>query len=359
VLHLGDYLYEHANGVYGDGAPLGRIPAPDRELVSLADYRERHAQYKADPDSQAMHRQHAFIAVWDDHEFANDAWREGAQNHQPGEGDWWQRRESAARAYFEWMPIRESSSAREARIWRSFRFGDLAELAMLDTRLVGRDDPAGARDAPERSLLGAEQERWLFETLAASQREQVAWRVLGQQVLLAPVRRRDRAIVSADKWDGFPAARARFLDLLERESIDDTIVLTGDFHSSWALDVAREPFSRAGYDAESGRGSLAVEFVAPGISAPGFPDPREAAARAAELRAVNPHVHWIDFHHQGYGLLDLDRERAQGEWWFVDAVRERRRGEHFARAFRTLRGANHLEAVAAASEPPASPARLA
>jgi alkaline phosphatase D len=351
VLHLGDYLYEYANGDYGDGTDIGRVPRPDRELVSLADYRERHAQYKADPDSQAMHRQHPLIAVWDDHEIANDAWKGGAQNHQTGEGGWPERRESAVRAYFEWMPIRERSSASEALIYRGFRFGDLADLTMLDTRLVGRDRLVSRkeRDAiadPARSILGVEQERWLFERLVASRRDEVAWRVLGQQVLVAPVHRRDGSVLSTDKWDGYTASRARLFDTLERQGVDGVVILSGDLHSSWALDVPRDPFSTRGYDPTSGRGSLAVEFLAPGISAPGIPDPEENARVSAEILAANPHLRWVDFLHQGYAVLDLDRERARCDWYHVEDVRRRGSGERFAKAYRTARGRSHLEEAA-------------
>ncbi len=346
VLHLGDYLYEHANGEYGDGTALGRVPRPDREIVSLADYRTRHAQYKADPDTQALHASHPVIAVWDDHEITNDAWRGGAQNHQDGEGSWEARRNNAVQAYFEWMPIREQSSVREARIYRAFRFGDLADLAMLDTRLVGRDRPdrAAANEA-QRSLLGAEQERWLFERLDASERDGVIWKVLGQQVMLGALHREDGAILSADKWDGYAAARTRLFDHLESHRIRDTVVLTGDFHSSWALDLPREPHDPGAYDPATGRGSLAVELLTPGVSAPGYLDVEKGRARAEALRAGNPHVRWIDFVNRGYGVLDLDRERARGDWIFVETVRERRTDARIGKSFRTLRGRNHLEPI--------------
>lgn len=360
VLQLGDYLYEYANGAYGDGSGMGRVPLPDREIVSLSDYRTRHAQYKADPDSQDMHRQHPLIAVWDDHELANDAWKDGAQNHQPEEeGDWAARREAAVRAYFEWMPIRERSDAREALIYRGFRFGDLADLAMLDTRLVGRDrqlargDPA--LDDPARSILGREQERWLFERLVASRGDGVAWRVLGQQVLVAPTRRSDGSVLSTDKWDGYLASRGRLFDTLERQGVDDVVVLTGDLHSSWALDVPRDPFSQRGYDRASGRGALAVEFVTPGVSAPGMLDPEEGARVAAEILAANPHIRWVDFLHRGYAVLDLDRERAQCEWYHVDDVSRRSPDARFAKAWRTQRGRSHLVEVASPSPPPVAP----
>ena len=122
VLHLGDYLYEYKNGQDGDGTALNRVPMPDKEVVTLQDYRIRHAQYKADLDSQAMLRQHPLIAVWDDHESANDSWMDGAENHDPdqGEGDWLKRRTASVKAYYEWMPIRENRSAQQLQIYRSF-----------------------------------------------------------------------------------------------------------------------------------------------------------------------------------------------------------------------------------------------
>jgi len=162
VLHLGDYIYEYANGEFGDGTPLGRIPRPDNETITLSDYRTRHAQYKTDTDLQEAHRQHPFIAVWDDHESANNSWMHGAQNHNPelGEGPWFERRLASQRAYFEWMPIREqplvAACTERPQIFRRFGFGKLADLIMLDTRLYGRDRQPDrpADDDPHRQLLG-------------------------------------------------------------------------------------------------------------------------------------------------------------------------------------------------------------
>jgi alkaline phosphatase D len=173
VLHLGDYIYEYANGTFGDGTALGRIPMPDREIVALDDYRTRYAQYREDPDLQAAHRQHPFIVIWDDHETANNSWRGGAQNHQPDEGEWSVRRAAAVQAWREWMPVRELPGL-EYRLYRHFAFGDLADLMMLDTRLEGRDEQVASRDdvaaieRADRQLLGAAQEQWLLETLRDS-----------------------------------------------------------------------------------------------------------------------------------------------------------------------------------------------
>ena len=142
VLHTGDYIYEYgANEWGGDIARrLGRVHEPPHEIVSLADYRRRHAQYKSDPDAQAMHAAHSLLACWDDHESANNPWAGGAQSHQrDSEGDWAARREASIRAYFEWMPIREPGPGRtRAQFWRSYTFGDLATLFTLETRHTAR-----------------------------------------------------------------------------------------------------------------------------------------------------------------------------------------------------------------------------
>lgn len=346
VLHLGDYLYEYGRDGYGGDAGLGRDVDPAHEILSLADYRARYAQYRSDPDLQSVHLQHPFIAIWDDHEIANNSWRDGAANHQPEtEGDYAARRAAAVRAYFEWMPIRESTPG---RIYRSFRFGDLADLVMLDTRIIGRDaiaangDRATALD-PGRSILGDTQAAWLERELSASKQAGTAWRVLGQQVMLASHSRpEDR--MNPDAWDGYRASRSRLLSNLGPGRVPDVVTLTGDYHSSWAMDVAPDPFASS-YRPDSGSGAVSVEFVAPAISSeplgatPGLPE--SFASDAQQL----PHVRWIDVEHNGYLLLDIDRERSQGEWYFERDVTRPVPDEHFGAAFATARGASRLEAV--------------
>ncbi|MEE4298791.1 MAG: alkaline phosphatase D family protein, partial [Pseudomonadales bacterium] len=269
VLHLGDYIYEYADGEYGSGERYDRVPLPEREIVSLDDYRTRYAQYRLDPDLQELHRQHPMVAVWDDHESANNSWRDGAQNHDAGEDPWPARKAAAVRAWHEWLPARSALTQREPRIWRSFALGDLVDLVMLDTRLYGRDREADAPtnraviDDPARSLLGPAQEAWLFDELLQSKRAGTTWRLLGQQVMFGQLGGMgDVPILNTDQWDGYAPARARVLGHLAANGIDDVAVLTGDIHSSWAMDLAPDPFG-GGYDPATGRGSLAVEFVTP------------------------------------------------------------------------------------------------
>jgi alkaline phosphatase D len=345
VLHLGDYIYEHPNGRYGDGTPLGRIPEPDAEIVTLADYRTRHAQYKRDPDLQEVHRQHPFIVVWDDHEFANNAWVGGAANHnaEENEGAWTLRRAAAVRAYLEWLPIREDRATRRVRIYRTFSFGDLADLMMLDTRLAERDAQAASRDEvgriddPARTLLGPAQEHWLAGELAASGRAGVRWQLLGQQVMFAPGSLPGAASASTDNWDGYRPARTRVLDALAAHRLRNVIVLTGDVHSSWAYDVPRDPWS--GYDPGRGTGTAAVEVVTPAVTSPsGFGEPDRAARRAASLLRSRPHLKFVDGLHRGYVVLDVTRERAQADWFFVPTITERSAAEQFGKGFFTVAG---------------------
>jgi alkaline phosphatase D len=348
VLHLGDYIYEFPNGRYGDGTALGRVPAPDREIVALADYRMRYAQYRSDPDLQEVHRQHPFIVVWDDHEITNNAWRDGAENHNPdrGEGEYAPRRAAAVQSYLEWMPIREDRSTRQPRIYRSFAFGDLADLIMLDTRLVDRDEQAVRResiavvDDPKRSLLGRAQEEWLVAELAASKRADVTWQLLGQQVLFAPCSLPGANAVSTDTWDGYRPGRQRVIDAIVGQQLQNVVVLTGDIHSSWGYDVAQNPWDD--YDPGTGRGTLAVEVVTPAVSSPsGFAN-EGGAERMAAARRARPHLRYLEGLRRGYVVLDVTRERAQADWFFVPTVTVRTRLEEFGKALITEAGRPHL-----------------
>ncbi len=348
VLHLGDYIYEYANAQYGDGARLGRVPDPNQELVALADYRTRHAQYKLDPDLQEAHRQHPFIVVWDDHELTNDTWRDGAENHNPdqGEGEWSIRRDAAVQAYFEWMPIREPREGRP-RIYRTLNFGDLADLVMLDTRVTGRDQQAANRDAiqaiesPSRSLLGPAQEAWLARELAASTRARRAWQLLGQQVMFAPQAPVGSRGASVDSWDGYRASRDRVFEVVERVGVPNFVVLTGDVHSSWAYDLPKRPYDS--YDAASGRGSLGVEIVGTSVTSPSNLGAGPGGEKQiADIRAARPHLHYADGRYRGYVVVDVTSQRLQADYYYVRTVEERSRDERFAKGFVCTAGSHHL-----------------
>jgi alkaline phosphatase D len=369
VMHLGDYLYEYGAGQYGSV----RTPEPAHEMVTLADYRLRHAQYKRDADSQAMHRQHPLIAIWDDHEITNDAWNGGAQNHQPGsEGDWSARVAAGLQAYYEWMPVRPVDVNRLRNNHRGFAYGDLADLLMLEERLGARSqqlttathptvlgagfattDP-GYSD-PSRTLLGDAQESWLIDRLRSTP---ARWKLLGQGVMFAQLKApgADQAtnpglyFINGDQWDGYEPARNRLYAAIQGDAthakVDNLVVLTGDIHSSWAADLHPNPYNpivaNGGYDKATGTGSLAVEFVGTSVSSPGV-DTDTTGAVAGAIRFYNPHFKYVQLTRRGYMLLDVNRDRVVGEWWYVDTVASPSNVETFAAAFEVRHGENRLQ----------------
>jgi alkaline phosphatase D len=336
VLHLGDYFYEYANANYGnrpgvgDGKAFGRIHAPNHELLALEDYRVRYAQYREDPDLQAAHRQHPFIVIWDDHEFANNSWSGGAQNHQANEGSWPMRRRAAAQAWREWMPVRVEGEVILG--YRKFTFGDLADLFMLDTRIVGRDEQvATAKDVASierqsRQLLGATQETWLFGGLRDSVRAKRPWQILGQQIMFSPQAAMGTQGGAIDSWEGYRAARNRVFDAAASAGTSHLVVFTGDVHSSWAYDIARDPF--ANYDPQSGRGAIGSEIVTSSVTSPSG----LTAERAAALLKARPHLKYVEGEQRGYTVVDITRERLQADWWVVPTVTERSSAESRAKS---------------------------
>lgn len=335
ILHLGDYIYEYEEGGYGDGAAIGRPLDPPHEIVSLSDYRRRYALYRRDADLQECHRVHPFIAVWDDHETANDSWKDGAENHNDGEGDWAARKAAGIQAYFEWLPIRPFAAYRE-RIYRRFQYGQLADFLMLDTRIEGRDEQVAlpidpARHDTSRTILGAEQKSWLKENLAASTAQ---WKFLGQQVMmgqlqilelqrLLPVETdydtySSLLAINMDQWDGYAAEREELLDFVRDQGIENLVVLTGDIHSSWANELYTNPAVLTGGLLER---PLAVEFVTPSVTSPGFPA-GAAELVSAILPLVNPHIRYTELQTHGFILLDVNRERTQAEYYYHQDIRD-------------------------------------
>ncbi len=378
IVHLGDYTYEYGNGTYGDGTDIGRIPEPNKETVTLSDYRTRLSQYRRDPHLREAHRLHPWILVWDDHEVANDAYKDGAENHQESEGDWEVRKAAALQAYYEWLPIREINGGGEinGRIFRLFQFGDLAQLGMLDTRLFGREQQTpqlidgmtyellvspeellfylNEINRLDRQLLGVTQEQWLYRQMKHASEQNTQWQILGQQVMMgqlsvtaAGLPPGVRIPLNTDQWDGYAGARQRILNYLQANNIDNTVILTGDFHSSWAHDICFNPYDSSLYDPATGTGSRAVEFVGPAISSPFFVDPDPALAKGLEKFALfnNPHTKYVDLENNGYMVIDMDRYRARAEYYHVDDVLNPDTGESLAAAVETATGHNHAVLV--------------
>jgi len=319
VIHVGDYIYEFGDGVYGDIRGLD----PAHECVSLEDYRARYRLHRSDPGLYEIHRQHPMIATWDDHEIANDGWVDGAENHNPMEqGEWAARRAAGTQAYFEWLPIREGEAG---RVYRRLSYGDLVDIIVLDTRYEGREEqvpltaPGGLEqiNAPGRQLLGAEQEEWCYERLDASTAQ---WKLLAQQVLMGQMiltpgeeGEPNRPFFS-DPWDGYEDARLRFLAHVSDSGLENLIVLTGDVHSSFVNELTPDPYS--GYDPETGAGSVAVEFVTPGVTSPGLSFDESTVAL---VRDRNPHIRWIEVLKKGYMIIDVDTTRIQGDFFHFSA----------------------------------------
>ena len=373
-LHLGDYFYEYGAGDYATerAAELGReFPADNAgELFTLTDYRRRYALYHRDEDLQALHAAAPCIAVWDDHEFADDAWRGGAVNHNPGEGDWNARALAALRAYYEWMPIRPPAGEGSARIYRSFDFGGLLALHMLDTRFIARDrqlayeryidEATGQLDRdrfladlgnPARRLLGDDQRDWLAGQLAASQ---APWQLLGQQVLMArmlmpaemlgaasyadipPIveelarlkaaAQAGQALADAqlarlaavtpynlDAWDGYPVERERLYGAASATG-KRLVSLAGDTHNAW-FSTLRD---RSGTE-------VGIELGTPSVSSPGmetyFQMDAPTAERLAEaLPLLVDELNYCNLHQRGYLLLTATPDELRADWTFVDSV---------------------------------------
>lgn len=336
IIHLGDYLYEYQPGKYSMGHNNHdvRRHEPPREIVSLADYRERHGQYKTDPDLQALHAALPFIVTWDDHEVCDGNWAEGAFEHQKNEGSFAARRRAAQRAYDEWMPVRISGTAvidDGTRMYRRLQFGTLADLSMLDLRTyrserVEPEDPA--IDAAGRTITGARQLGWLEENLSTTP---ARWKFIGNPVMVAPVLLPPRPTAeqyalsqtvsftplepsapNTDVWDGYTADRKRLLNHLVSEKIEDVVFLSGDVHTAWANDVPTE-----------GGTPVATELVCSSITSNNVDDFIGVAPRSlslsleAAIQSENPHVRFVNLDDHGYCVLQVTKARVQMDWYAI------------------------------------------
>jgi alkaline phosphatase D len=331
VVHLGDSIYEDRAHT---SRSVRRHEGTER-VVTLADYRGRYAQYRTDPDLAALLARHPVVAIWDDHELAGGAWRHGAARHDAGtDGDWHARLEAATRAYREWTPLRLPDPADPLRLWRRVRLGNLCEILVLDTRLAGRDRPAAGRRpvvrvwTRRRRLLGKAQWRWLEDQF---RRSPPGWRLVASQVMAAPVAvAPGRLGVNPGMWDGYPAERDRLLKLLAAHP-GETVVVSGDLHSSWASELGP-----------------AVEVSVPAVSAPTFAEalapPMPGARRLLEwiIRRANPHVRYVDTAHHGYVVLELTPRQLEAQWWHVATVRHPDPAEYCAARFTVARGEPRL-----------------
>jgi alkaline phosphatase D len=357
AVHLGDYFYEYKWGEYpepGDAIDI-RMLHPEGEAMTLAGYRERLATYRSDPDLQRLHQIYPVIAMWDDHEVANDTWKGGAENHQADEGDFPTRMRAAEQAWREWLPVSDN-------YWESYEIGNLASLYRLETRHVARDEPHdlgkvikaapkgkaeealtafrdGAWRDPARTLLGAEQEAWLTKGLKQSVGAGKKWQVLAQEVVMGSLILPDvansppegadprvkrslaaRALASKvqlplnmDAWDGYPVARER----LYQAAIDaraNLVVLSGDSHNAWAFDLdlkgKRVGVELAGHSVTSPGAESNLPWIKP-----------EVLADATVKR--NAQLKWCDTSQRGYMAVELTPRAMTGEYRFLAGIKQR------------------------------------
>ena len=356
LLHLGDYIYEASQTPPASQTPspdIGRPFEPPGECRTLAEYRTRYAQYHRDPQIQAVHHAMPMIATLDDHELADGAWRDGAEEHREAEhGPWAERKAAAFQARWEWLPTRPPDPADPTRVFREVPLGDLADLYLLDIR-SRRDQPAlePEMSRPDRTMLGAEQRDWLLGALDAST---AAWRLVGspsimhrtwvdnggepltKALLKLKLMDEDAEGPDEDQWDGYPAERAQ---LLERfAALEDVVVLSSDIHVCVASELRLDDGTPA-----------SVELTTPSLTSQNLDDklkvaPRDEVIAESERMfcAALDHVLWCDFSGHGYAVIDVDRERVRAEWWLVDSLREGDDGEHRAAAFAVARGARKL-----------------
>jgi len=386
ILHLGDYIYEYAPKGYGDSL-TGRFVEPKKEIITEGDYRTRYSVYRLDADLRAAHQQQTFISIWDDHESTNDSYKDGAENHQPNEGDWQTRKAISKKVYFEWMPIREAT---DNKIYRKISYGNLLDLIMLDTRLEGRVKPPtnfDDADVPARTILGSTQYNWFINQLSTSTAK---WKVIGNQVLfsdmnvgfgavdaqgqpaitnLTAIRAVENLFI--DNWESYPTERNSILDSIETKGIKNTIFLTGDSHASWSFDLNKKPVKypdplvlnlptpTAGYNPKTGAGSVGVEFATPSITSANF-DEAVGAAATAQFEAVinnpipipgigsvtyNPHLKYVDLDRHGYFILDLKNDSAQADYFYLDTIRVTSNIEKFNRGVATASNSNRITSV--------------
>lgn len=374
VLHLGDYIYEYPMGGYAteNAEKIGRQLAADNsgEIITLSDYRKRYAIYRTDQGLQALHAAAPFIAIWDDHEVTNDTYKSGAENHTPDEGDFFKRRAAAIQAYYEWLPIRPPMGEQSPQIYRTFDFGNLISLHMLDTRVIARDKQLAYSDYknletkqmdvarfasdlnnPNRQLLGNTQLNWLTSAITKSNAK---WQVLGQQVLMTKMwlpteifSQSDRTKIpqvlkelvaikkavlankavtaeqlarvntlmpyNLDAWDGYPSEREALykgVTALNKK----LVVVAGDTHNAWHGTL------------KNAKGeSVGVEFATPGVTSPGMEhylalNTAQAKQMADSLSLLINDLNYCDLSHRGYMLLTITKEQITTDWRYIDNI---------------------------------------
>ena len=303
-----------------------------------------------------------FITVWDDHEVADNSWKNGSHN---SEGEvFLKRKEAAVRAYFEWMPLRQVDMDDTLRIWRNFSIGNLADLIMLDTRHYARDltvvggiigigpggnigDVEDVVDDPSRTLMGFNQEAWFYDQLSQSSERGARWRLVGTQVVFSHIGLGifNNRPFNRDQWDGYLANRDRIYQHLADHSINNTIMLAGDSHASWVSDLAW--INRRDYNKDTGAGSFGVEFAGTAVSSHSvlgrnFPN-FLSKLLSKWLVSANPELQWQDLYYRGYFQLSVGYEELNARYYGIPDPYERKNDDEILLAeFKVYSGENRL-----------------
>jgi len=378
VIHLGDYMYEGTLRLFDPTHPVYQDEYESTRHKRTREwwlryYRRRYSINRLDRDMQNAHQAHPFITIWDDHEIANNAWKGGAKDHDPQrDGDWELRKSSARQAYSEWMPIRGDAS----KIYRSIRFGKMAELILLDCRLEGRDEQIHDADSPalfatERTLLGKNQKEWLFQNLDTSP---CHWKLIANSVVFSAInvtwadlggqftqKIKELQHTLLDYWEGYPAERAEIINHISEHNINNIVILSASMHCALAFDVTAQATGNdhkgqpLTYNPVTGNGSVAVEFAATSITSDNF-DEKMGKLAANTFQSLinrklpqpfnynpNPHLKFADLQRHGYYILKLSQVRAEAAFYFVDDIKTHTNKEALAARWHTVTGRNRLE----------------
>lgn len=327
AIHLGDWTYEYwagddscSNCYDGDTNRLAPLP---HDAYKYSDYILWQSQTRLDPDEMAMLQQYPIMNIWDDHDIANNSWYSGAQNHNNPtvskphyEGSWFVRKNAAKRAFFEWLPIRPIATGNDTILHRNFKWGNLCNWIMLDTRYEARDSSLGSgipttnayMTDTNRQMLGKPQLAWVKSQLSDTSCQ---WRLFANQVMIAPLVIAG-TVINGDQWDAYPAERKRVYDYIGKNNIKDVVFLSGDIHSSWASDL---PDPDSTYTSSTGAGSIATEFIGTSITSPA-----NVSVSPTLIEFSDPYFKYCELTLHGYLLFDVNKTRVQGDFIHMSTV---------------------------------------
>ncbi len=338
VVHLGDYIYEYGTGIYGDTS-IGRINIPSHEIISLYDYRTRYSLYRLDKDLMRLHQMKPMITTWDDHEIADNAYNEGAENHQENEGSYNKRKNAATQAYYEWLPIHPKLNE---PLYRSFSIGSLINLIVLDTRIEERTAQVDSAEVinyydSTRTILGKNQFSWLTQNL--NQKE--TWKIICNQVpvgpMYSPTKVKDNLYM--DGWDGYPYEKEKFLRFLGENKIKNTVIVTGDYHRSIAMETDLR-------GTETPLDNVAVEFIVTSITSANDNEyyTLEKAQKRKELYLINnPNMKYCNNIDNGYLTLKITKKEVIAEYLNLSTIKKSEASQYLDKRFKVDNGKNVLE----------------